>query len=1046
MSRPKLSSPDQPPLIRWPLRVYEFCASLSLAVILIASSAFALGLATFVEAAYGASAVHFYVYQTWWFELILVLLAVNIFCAAAIRYPWKRYQTGFVITHVGLLTLLLGAFIGRYKGIDAQVAVFEGEQDKWAIENAVDLKLTVTRPADSTADKNSPHGKVEKITVPFAPGLFNWEDWGEQFAWQRPEDEFIEGSGRLPWQAFRYGSGAIFALAFQDRPGDVLYNRDGIKLEVLDFYSDSRVTNAPMVELHMSAPRQSKVGSDGKTVEGPEQWMPLSFNILALPNQPEYPFGWAPRERTGGGSMTFQLAGSAAQTAAFLKSVPEGKIGEKGQAIVYAGDEPTRIDVAEKLGKERFPLAGDSGLEAEVVEQWPQATLADAGSKLEWRQLPGAEAKNPAVKIKLFRDGQELSELLLLALEPNSNVQDHKNQVYGEYWWDASGLTTEQVLSPSNPFTARIDFLQGTDHKLYYRYWNRKEIVIAAEMPTDGSSENAVNAFSMPMAQLKMYVSKWVPADEPVVIPLKHQFTKGTLIGEPTVGGRLPAAKFRLTVDDQSEEFWLFPDLTFPDVQPTNRPNREQRIQTLQGGDGRVVSLSMPINALDIGFRVRLNKFERKLDPGTEQASDYASWVDIVDHDSDRGIYQLKPGSRTPQARLWAGLKHPTSLAFDAQGNYVYWIDADGPAIRRAKWSDVLNRPAIAETETVVAEGLRQPTLLVLDDAHERLYFVDNLPVGRTRAVIRSVTVEGEKLETIAALENGADALVLDAKDDQLYFASRARNTLGRVSTSGKNLKEDWFSGATRPQALALDAKGRKLLWTETGATKNAIREIELANDPATARASLVVSRGPEERPLALTISPDGERLYFVESLPQAHQVAGQPPTSKPLRWRIVSTQRDGSAEQVVTDKQIDEPAGLTWTPDGALAWTQTALTRDDVWITMNAPVDCFDPLSKRSYRLYQESFSGPFRPGEPIFEQIVPRNSPKNDLYRSVLTVNYDPGRGIRNVGCLLVSLGIATMFYMRAYFFKPKTRVAPPAEATAAKLKTEDLVGANK
>ena len=52
MSRPKLSSPDQPLLVRWLLRLYEFAASLGLAVVLIFSSALALGLATFVEAAW----------------------------------------------------------------------------------------------------------------------------------------------------------------------------------------------------------------------------------------------------------------------------------------------------------------------------------------------------------------------------------------------------------------------------------------------------------------------------------------------------------------------------------------------------------------------------------------------------------------------------------------------------------------------------------------------------------------------------------------------------------------------------------------------------------------------------------------------------------------------------------------------------------------------------------------------------------------------------------------------------------------------------------
>jgi hypothetical protein len=33
---------------------------------------------------------------------------------------------------------------------------------------------------------------------------------------------------------------------------------------------------------------------------------------------------------------------------------------------------------------------------------------------------------------------------------------------------------------------------------------------------------------------------------------------------------------------------------------------------------------------------------------------------------------------------------------------------------------------------------------------------------------------------------------------------------------------------------------------------------------------------------------------------------------------------------------------------------------------------------------------------------------------------VAYDPGRPLKYLGSLMVCLGIATMFYMRAYFFR--------------------------
>jgi hypothetical protein len=107
-----------------------------------------------------------------------------------------------------------------------------------------------------------------------------------------------------------------------------------------------------------------------------------------------------------------------------------------------------------------------------------------------------------------------------------------------------------------------------------------------------------------------------------------------------------------------------------------------------------------------------------------------------------------------------------------------------------------------------------------------------------------------------------------------------------------------------------------------------------------------------------------------------------------------------------------------------ALYWNQSASYRHDVYITMNAPVEFSNPVTGQIYRLFQESFNGPWKPGSLEYEQMVLPTSEKEELYLSVLTVNADPGRWIRNLGCLFIVMGIATMFYMRAYFFKPPRR----------------------
>jgi len=81
----------------------------------------------------------------------------------------------------------------------------------------------------------------------------------------------------------------------------------------------------------------------------------------------------------------------------------------------------------------------------------------------------------------------------------------------------------------------------------------------------------------------------------------------------------------------------------------------------------------------------------------------------------------------------------------------------------------------------------------------------------------------------------------------------------------------------------------------------------------------------------------------------------------------------------------------------------------DNVLITLNAPLDVADPaLPGRSYRMFQSSMNGPYDPEQ--FDR-----KPGESVYLSGLTLNYDPGRGLTYVGCLLVVAGIFVAYFVR-------------------------------
>ena len=99
-------------------QIYKFLASLQFAIVLLTVIILASAVGTYCETSFNADVAQKYIYGAPWFNLWLAALCVNLFCVAAIRYPWKRHQTGFVITHAGIITLLCGAMIDRIWGIE----------------------------------------------------------------------------------------------------------------------------------------------------------------------------------------------------------------------------------------------------------------------------------------------------------------------------------------------------------------------------------------------------------------------------------------------------------------------------------------------------------------------------------------------------------------------------------------------------------------------------------------------------------------------------------------------------------------------------------------------------------------------------------------------------------------------------------------------------------------------------------------------------------------------------------------------------------------
>jgi hypothetical protein len=567
MSRRRLATPDQPAVVRLLLAAYEFCASLQFAVVLIALLAVVLGLGTFVESGFGTEAVKFGVWNTWWFTLLNALLAVSIFCAAAIRFPWKRHQTGFVITHIGLLVLLAGCLVSQRGGIDAQIPLLEGERGSRAYEDTHHFRIEL---------ESTPGGGREAIgPIEFRSGPFNWSEYGTTRSW-------------FPW-----------GLAPRDT--GVIHDADGVRLEVLDFYADSTAALAPGVKL--------RLGTDAfDGAPGGRMWIPVN---LSWQPDPLRATEVRHRQQAGGGTVVFWKAASAAEAEGFLAGVPDPAVGygEKGQLVLVCDGQVHRLLVDDVLGKESFAPGGETGAAPLFVE------VHDFQPRL----------SGVRVRVRRGRDGPA-EEMVVLADLPEVTIHAPRSGVYGALWMEREVADAAERMQ--GKARSRIDVLQAKGlpasvaadrtadgFALLYRRW-QAPTATAGVLPLDG---RPVPAFAMPRAKLELRVDRFLPADDLEIATLPLPFDKDKV---PSAKRR--AAKVRLTVDGRAEEFWL---AGMP-IQPIEEPPGPAERRVVKASK-RTAAITLLPDAIDVGFDIELENFERRLDPGTSQASHFSSIVEF---------------------------------------------------------------------------------------------------------------------------------------------------------------------------------------------------------------------------------------------------------------------------------------------------------------------------------------------------------------------------------------------------------------------------------
>jgi len=162
--------------------IFRFLASLKLAVICLGTLSATLAVGTWFNSRFGQNAVNEYIYQTKGFALLMAFLGINVLCAALIRYPWTKRQTGFLITHVGLLVVIGGSWWAAQTSDEGQLGMKEGDTSSRLIRNH--KPVIYIKPIDPHTENS-----LGEYKVSVRPGAFDWNP-GEYQVVSRPEDPF----------------------------------------------------------------------------------------------------------------------------------------------------------------------------------------------------------------------------------------------------------------------------------------------------------------------------------------------------------------------------------------------------------------------------------------------------------------------------------------------------------------------------------------------------------------------------------------------------------------------------------------------------------------------------------------------------------------------------------------------------------------------------------------------------------------------------------------------------------------------------------------
>jgi hypothetical protein len=368
------NSSEQPVWQRNP--IFEFFASLKLAVVLLSMIIVAAIAGTLYESSFDAKVARAYVYGAPWFNLWLVLLGANLACSALSRWPWRKHHLAFLITHLGIITLLIGSLIGRIWGIEGTITLFKGEPPT--------NRLLVNERQLRVHD-------VDGIVKGYPAEFLHHPPTPEQ-----PRDlGLLASSARLRIVDYapaiesklnpkRLNDGGTPALHFTVATAMMNQHLDGWLLA-----DDPQNGNFSMglANIEFKRGTAAPITSASKSTSKIEEPTDLEESIFAFSKAPEEQVGRVRKGGSTGAKVRFE----------------QPQNGNKGRVLVSLGEKETSFDVTENLGH-NVAIEG-TPFTLKIDDYWPDFRIEN-GKPTSLSDQPN----NPAVLVTIRGKGVPASE------------------------------------------------------------------------------------------------------------------------------------------------------------------------------------------------------------------------------------------------------------------------------------------------------------------------------------------------------------------------------------------------------------------------------------------------------------------------------------------------------------------------------------------------------------------------------------------------------------------------------------------------------------